>query len=720
MRYLSIILLFLGLQGLSYGQNLVPNPSFEEVNHKPMSMLDSGHEFARDCKSWSTPNLASTDLITSRFKTNKFDPIIPYHGENMAGIVIHGDFWSEYLKVKLQEPTQAGTEYYVEFWIAYCNDYHKDDKKKYTNPYLGAHFGNDFFIKDEKQLKLENHIGLNQKIELKDKVWTKVHGSFIAQDKFEYLYIGQFANPSNPSDFLLGYYFIDEVKVVKFSDKSTVFSPKQFAPDGLNNIYFETDKYELLTHSFSTLDKVVVYLKKNQSLKVSIEGHTDSRGENYHNNELSQNRAKAVYDYLVQKGIPKNRLAWAGKGSRNPIASNDNEAGRQENRRVEFIASGTKIVKQSLSEVDIAEADHSYNFSSKLSGYKYNFIGKYNKLWNCANDQTPKGKYNPLKEYQVKEAKEYLKPKAKEHEITFLNDSPLYPQTRIFARSILKDYWDAGYRFLGVEAFTNLGENYTQYNFPSINAGQLTDEPLFGELVREAIKLGYTLFSFQPSAQEILKANNIIRKTGKETKLKKVEAANWAKAMNINRKMIKSDEGKYLIYCNKNQVSKKTPGTLTYWFEQITKKKVYVIDQVTMNEHCPKTEHPVYKYAKTSKPSVYLKYKTPFIAKEDEIENPFDIQVFHPRTQYIQNRPDWLRMKGARIPFVLNPDQYEMEFPLLVAAYLQNEDRQIAVPIDVVEFEDNKTAMPLLLPKGKYSLILRDQKTRKKVDISVD
>ena len=681
-------------------------------------MLDSGHEFDRDCKIWSTANLASTDLITPRFKTNKFEPIIPYHGDNMAGIVIHGDFWSEYLKVKLLEPTQVGMEYYVEFWFAYCRDYHKDEKPRFTNPYIGAYFGDDFFIKDEKILTLNNQVGIQEKLELTDKVWTKIHGSFIADGEYEYLYLGQFQNEKDPSNFLLGYYFIDDVSVVKFSDKSTVYSPKQFAPDGLNNIYFETDKYDLLPQSFSTLDKVAIYLQKNQSIKVDIEGHTDSRGENYHNAELSKNRAKSVFDYLVQKGIAPSRLTWKGKGSAHPIASNDTEAGRQENRRVAFMASGKKIVKKSLSEVNVAESDHSYDFSGNLSGFKYNFIGKYQKLWNCSNDQVAKGKHNPLKDFQAKDAKSYLREKAKENQFTFLNDSPMYPQTRIFAKSILKDYWDAGYRYLGVEAFTNLTEDYSRYSFPSINAGTLSDEPMFGEMLREALNLGFKLFSFQASETEIAKAKNILSRKG-STGLKG-EAANWAKAMNINRQFLKDKAGKYLIYCNKFQVEEKKPGTLTFWFQQITRNQIYSIDQVTMNEHCPQTEHPHYKYANASTPSVFLKYKTPYIAKKEEIENPYDIQIFHPRTQYIQNRPDWLRMKGARVPYVVNPDQYEMQYPLLAIAYSTSEDRQIAVPLDVIEFESNKIAMPLILPKGNYDLILRDKKTRKKIEITVD
>ena len=725
MRATLIFILTFGFLSVLIGQNLVPNPSFEEVNNKPTSMLDSGHEFARDCKFWKTANLASTDLITPRFSTNKFKPITPYAGDNMCGIVIHGDFWSEYLKIKLIEATQPGMEYYVEFWIAYCQEYNKDEKPKYSNPYLGAYFGEDLFNKDEKIMQLPNQVGSKNKLQLKDKIWTKISGSFVADGTYEYLYIGQFQGPDVSSDFLLGYYFLDEVSVVKFSDKSTVFSPKEYVPDGLNNIYFETDKYDLLPQSFSTLDKVVSYLRKNQSLKLEINGHTDSRGENYHNDELSQNRARSVNDYLVSKGIPQARLNWAGMGSSKPIATNDTEDGRQENRRVEFIASGANIAKQALAEVSVAEADNVYEFSSELSSYKYNLIGKYKSIWDCQMNATKGKGSSPFNEHTKKSAKSYVIDKAKDSPCIFLNDSKFHPQTRIFCKSLLQDLYNQGYRHIGIEAFTNKTEIQRGITCPSINSGKFTDEPLFGDMIREALKIGFKLFSFQPTNAEIAKAKNIVRKNNPNASGKDLAmpASNWSKAMNINRYIKAHPNEKFLIYTNENQVSEKDIfgfNTLVQWFKKITSIDPFTVEQALMNEACPVNEHKFYKYAQVSEPSIFLKYKTPFIAERNEVESPYDIQVFHPRTQYIQNRPDWLRMKGNRKPYKVNPDQYEMNYPLLAYAIKKGEDPQIAVPMDIVEFESNRIEMPLLLPPGSYQLVLRDKKIRKKFDILVN
>jgi OOP family OmpA-OmpF porin len=78
-------------------------------------------------------------------------------------------------------------------------------------------------------------------------------------------------------------------------------------------------------------------MQANPDMQVEIAGYTDSEGDDKHNLELSRRRAEAVEEYLIEKGIPENRIVAKGYGKENPIASNDTEEGRAENRRVEFV-----------------------------------------------------------------------------------------------------------------------------------------------------------------------------------------------------------------------------------------------------------------------------------------------------------------------------------------------------------------------------------------------
>jgi len=104
----------------------------------------------------------------------------------------------------------------------------------------------------------------------------------------------------------------------------------------LKNVFFDTDKFNLKQKSKIELDKLVSFLNKNKAVKIELGGHTDNVGLAKSNQVLSENRAKSVYDYLIQKGIVKDRLTTKGYGDAKPIADNNTPKGRAENRRTEF------------------------------------------------------------------------------------------------------------------------------------------------------------------------------------------------------------------------------------------------------------------------------------------------------------------------------------------------------------------------------------------------
>jgi outer membrane protein OmpA-like peptidoglycan-associated protein/tetratricopeptide (TPR) repeat protein len=104
----------------------------------------------------------------------------------------------------------------------------------------------------------------------------------------------------------------------------------------LNNLFFDFNKAKLRKESFVELDKVYKLLKDKPDMRAEVAGYTDSKGNDKANIKLSTDRAKAVVDYLVKKGINKTRLTPKGYGKAEPIASNDTDEGRQLNRRVEL------------------------------------------------------------------------------------------------------------------------------------------------------------------------------------------------------------------------------------------------------------------------------------------------------------------------------------------------------------------------------------------------
>jgi len=104
----------------------------------------------------------------------------------------------------------------------------------------------------------------------------------------------------------------------------------------LRNVFFDVNKSTLRPESVQELDRLADILKDNPALKIEISGHTDSDGNDDANMKLSNDRAKAVVDYLVAKGINAGRLTWKGYGETMPMAPNDTPENKQQNRRTEF------------------------------------------------------------------------------------------------------------------------------------------------------------------------------------------------------------------------------------------------------------------------------------------------------------------------------------------------------------------------------------------------
>ena len=105
----------------------------------------------------------------------------------------------------------------------------------------------------------------------------------------------------------------------------------------LKNIFFDVNKWDLKAESKAELQKIIAFLKANPTLKIEFSGHTDNSGDKAFNKTLSNNRAKAIYDYVIEKGgIPASNLSYKGYGDTKPKAPNDTPENKAKNRRTEL------------------------------------------------------------------------------------------------------------------------------------------------------------------------------------------------------------------------------------------------------------------------------------------------------------------------------------------------------------------------------------------------
>ncbi len=146
----------------------------------------------------------------------------------------------------------------------------------------------------------------------------------------------------------------DTAKLFLFPEKENLFpyygdedleNPCQLK-DLLDKIYFAFDKTTILPKSSAALKALVNYLTYNPSLNAHFIGHSSAEGSKAYNKALSEGRAKAICDYLIQHGISKNRLSYEGKGDTQPLAKNDTEANKSLNRRVELVLSKNTNIEE--------------------------------------------------------------------------------------------------------------------------------------------------------------------------------------------------------------------------------------------------------------------------------------------------------------------------------------------------------------------------------------
>jgi len=379
------VLLILSIFSISIGfaQNLVPNYSFEEYTELPDRLGQI--EFA---KGWYAlnPKDNSPDyyhrraLPPYRSANTNNDVKVPKNGigyqEPKSGDAYVGIYtWpvNEFISTKLLRPLIIGTKYKVVFFVSRC------DLPPWATSQIGCYISPfeisliDYYPKSNRnkrynftpQVESPSDIYIEEADD-----WWEISGHFTAIGGEQYLTIGCFLPPeSNKIKKLKGdknypqiaRYYIDDVSVyeldslgnpileaslVEISETTqtdTVAVPNKYdnITPGENfvlpNIVFEYGKSTLLPESYAELEKFAHFLLTQPNVKIELSGHTDNSGNEVENLKLSADRAKAVYDYLLSKGINESRMSYKGYGSSQPLVPNETETNKQKNRRVEVI-----------------------------------------------------------------------------------------------------------------------------------------------------------------------------------------------------------------------------------------------------------------------------------------------------------------------------------------------------------------------------------------------
>lgn len=350
----KIVCFFIFVSHFVFGQNLVLNAGFENCVKRQLGIYNCS-----DCIStnfvtgWYVPSSGSTDyfqLDKSRDSVVNFGGMPggkckPFEGTAFAGIIPYNGLtkeFREYLGGTFIKPLQSGQLYDFSFAVQLGN------LSKYSVSEISIYFS-------EQKIGVTNTslpLSLSPQLQIQTRfvspgTWVILSGKYRATGGEQYFIIGNFNNDlstvkkpigkENKSVITWAYYYLDNISIEPILDENilTDSDTNAISPGKkliARNIYFETNKYTILPSSYSELNSILIALKKNPSMKIEIDGHTDNIGSSTMNQKLSEDRAEAVANFFIQNGISSDRITWKGFGSSKPIG-NDNSR----NRRVEFI-----------------------------------------------------------------------------------------------------------------------------------------------------------------------------------------------------------------------------------------------------------------------------------------------------------------------------------------------------------------------------------------------
>jgi outer membrane protein OmpA-like peptidoglycan-associated protein len=370
---ISVLFILILFFNIGYAQNFVLNPGFEETDTINIKRTFENYICIKgwDFKVFDTYSyyLSKQSPINNFCYASKVNNgLNPRSGDVMAEIsTLNYNLNSDKLQQnqsfiigKLTKPLLKGKSYYFEMW------YSLNWFGNCASSNIGVFFTDSVSFKKMNRTEIKPDLSSTCILYTNPAQWKKLSGEFVARSNSNLFVIGNFftnectnyVKIENPLKYFnkaewdklrnttnICSYFLDDILVkpiVHSANDSTFGCENRFGnlKTGqtllLNNINFEINKARLLNQSSIQLDELLAVLFEFPTIELEICGHTDRSGSEVYNQTLSENRAKAVYEYLVKKGIATNRLSYRGYGFQKPIAPNDNCENKAKNRRVEI------------------------------------------------------------------------------------------------------------------------------------------------------------------------------------------------------------------------------------------------------------------------------------------------------------------------------------------------------------------------------------------------
>jgi hypothetical protein len=307
--------------------------------------------------------------------------------------------------------------------------------------------------------------------------------------------------------------------------------------------------------------------------------------------------------------------------------------------------------------------------------------------------------------YHAVSAQSYISEIAERQQIIMLNEAHTVPAHRLFTKSLLKNLYDKGYRYLCLEALEfNSVYNESHATFLP-RTGFYTKESCFAELIREALRIGYTVRGYEPTKAQYDSVSK--RHSGTRDSLM---------AINIRHILKSTPAAKLLIYAGHGHISKTLPASLYAYLKKSTSITPYSVNQTSYREHASRMYESVYyiafqNYFTAAEPSVLVDT----LNRPVNLSDDSDLYIYHPRTQSTNGRPHWLYENGVRKSIRIK----NMHKPSIIKAYYadevsinKEEAAKYIIPVDILTVETIKkdNHYYLALPEGDFLIQYEDLK----------
>lgn len=287
-------------------------------------------------------------------------------------------------------------------------------------------------------------------------------------------------------------------------------------------------------------------------------------------------------------------------------------------------------------------------------------------------------------------AVDHLLSKSDSFKILMINFQKHKPINHTFVINLLEGLYSQGYHQLGIEDI-----------FKEIKSGDClvfednirVKDPLFGHLIRSALDIGYQIFPIESFG----------KRDGQQLE-------------NVRRKLGKNPKDKILIYCsliNSIEASISNGKTLANKINEELDINPLTVNQIHFTERGErKYEWSMYKKVHFVESSVYVDQVGNSFTPEIPVEHS-DIYIFHPRTEFLNNRPIWMENPYNQMVRI-NTLDIGFTYPIFVYALKRDDECQNSIPYDLVEIKEKQKDTYLFLPKGKFKIIIQNDKGQSK------